>query len=156
MNPMLNRILLRCKPSVPLHYLFFIASFVWAFAGTMLLIRGLIPVLNSTHALLSLCIATPAGILFYLLMFSRISAKHIFRIRNIQVYHPCAFSFFDWKSYGMMLIMITAGIGLKKINLVPHNYYYPFLVCMGIPLVISALRFFRAGMLHRKQNRNHG
>jgi hypothetical protein len=146
MKAKLNRYLIQYKPSVPVEYLFFIASAVWAFAGTMLLMKGLTPLLLTPDPLKPLLISIPAGILFYLLMFSRISAKHIFRIQNITIYQPCAFSFFDWKSYGMMTIMISAGIVMKKIHLIPLNYYYPFLVCMGIPLIISAFRFLSAGI----------
>jgi len=152
MKAKINRFLNQLKPSVPVQYLFFIAALVWAFAGSMLLTRGLSPLLKTPDPFLPLFIALPAGIIFYLLMFSKISARHIFRIRNMTIYHPCAFSFFDWKSYGMMAIMISAGISLKKFNLIPPDFYYPFLVCMGIPLIISAVRFFLAGISFTSQN----
>lgn len=155
MNPALHRILLHYKPSVPKYALFFIASGVWAFAGSLLLIKGIPPIVHSSLPVLQLIGACLSGILFYLLMFSRISAKHIFRIGTIQVYYPCAFSFFDWKSYGLMAVMISSGIAMKKFNLIPLNYYSLFLVCMGIPLLISALRFFRAGMSNRSQPANY-
>jgi hypothetical protein len=45
-----------------------------------------------------------------------------------------------------MAVMISAGITLRKLQLIESEYMYTFYVSMGIPLLLSAARFFMAGV----------
>lgn len=144
-----------CKPGIPKRYLLLVAALVWTFAGGMLLFRGF-TVLKFNSASIGFeesgCII--AGFFFYKYMFSAISTKHIHRILNIQIEKPCFFSFFNWRSYGLMTIMISAGITLRLSGLVPLNYLSLFYIAMGTPLFISAIRFFYYARKYRNQNNN--
>jgi uncharacterized ferredoxin-like protein len=42
----------------------------------------------------------------------------------------------------MMTIMITAGITLRKLDIINREILYTFYLVMGIPLLASAFRFF--------------
>ena len=42
----------------------------------------------------------------------------------------------------MMAIMITTGIVLRKLDIINHEILYTFYLTMGIPLLVSAIRFF--------------
>jgi len=42
----------------------------------------------------------------------------------------------------MMAIMITGGITLRKLDIINHEILYTFYLTMGIPLLVSAFRFF--------------
>jgi len=42
----------------------------------------------------------------------------------------------------MMAIMITGGITLRKFDIINHEILYTFFLMMGLPLLISAYRFF--------------
>jgi hypothetical protein len=131
------------KPGIPKQYLLFVAAFIWTIAGGMLLFRGFSFLKFSTSQLIfeeSCCILT--GILFYKFMFSKISLKHIHRILNIQLERPCLFSFFNWRSYFLMSLMISFGVTLRVSGIVPLNYLSLFYVAMGIPLFMSAIRFY--------------
>ena len=130
-------------PRVPKTYLLFIAALVWTFAGGMLLYRGF--TFNKTlplHWLTELITETVAGLLFFMLLFARISAKHVLRIQNLPIEKPCLFSFFSLKSYLMMAVMITSGITLRKSGLVSPEYLSMIYVTMGIPLLMSSFRFY--------------
>ena len=131
------------KPGIPKRYLLFVAACVWTFAGGMLLFRGFsVLKFNSVGIDLEELGCILAGILFYKFMFSVISFKHIHRILSIQIEKPCFFSFFNWRSYLMMTVMMTVGITLRLSGIIPLNYLSLFYISMGTPLFISAMRFY--------------
>jgi len=131
------------KPGVSKRSLLLIAGCAWTLAGGILVTRGLIQVIAINNLLLpDFIIGAIGGIIFYLLLFSRISSKHINRIKLIPVDDPCFFSFFNFRSYIMMALMITGGVTLRKLNVVKPEFLYTFFLAMGLPLLISAYRFF--------------
>jgi len=133
----------RIKPSVRKHNLLFIAGLVWMAAAGILLGRGLSYLWEVKHFFwLHLAGGMVLGVFFYFLLFARISKKHIKRIRGLGIPYPCAFSFFNLRSYLLMAIMITSGILLRKFDIINKEWLYTFYVAMGVPLLISASRFF--------------
>ena len=131
------------KPGIPKRYLLLVAAFVWTFAGGMLLFRGFSFLkFNSTRIDIEEFGSIIAGIAFYKIMFSGIASKHIHRILNLQIERPCFFSFFNLRSYFMMTGMILTGVSLRLSGIVPLNYLSLFYIAMGIPLFISAMRFY--------------
>jgi hypothetical protein len=131
------------KPGVSRRTLLFVAGCVWTLAGGILITRGLLQLIHSNHfLLLEFLSGFVFGILFYLILFSRISKKHIHRIVSITIEDPCVFSFFNLRSYILMSVMITGGITLRKLNVVDPDILYSFFLAMGLPLLISAGRFF--------------
>ena len=139
------------KPGIPKKYLLFVAAFIWTIAGGMLLFRGLSFLkFNTSKIIIEESGSMLAGIIFYKFMFSRISFKHIHRILSMQIERPCFFSFFNWRSYFLMTIMITFGVTLRLSGIVPLNYLSLFYVAMGIPLFMSAIRFYYHAFKNRK------
>lgn len=138
------------KPSIPRRYLLFVAGIVWTLAGGMLLYKG-ISLFRIYRELLwlKIMISIIGGGLFYLLLFSKISLKHAWRIINLKNENPCVFSFFNIRSYIMMAIMITSGIILRKSGIISPEYLSVLYVTMGIPLFLSALRFFYYEIYYR-------
>jgi len=138
------------KPSIPRRYLLFVAGVVWIFAGGILLYKG-ISLFRIYRDLLwlKIMISIIGGGLFYLLLFSKISLKHAWRIINLKNENPCVFSFFNIRSYIMMAIMITSGIILRKSGIISPEYLSVLYVTMGIPLFLSALRFFYYEIYYR-------
>ena len=131
------------KPSVSKKNLLAVAGVVWSFAGSMLLYKGISLLLReNTNLIIDLIIGIFLGVVFYFVLFSRISFKHINRIFRIEIVRPCFFSFFSFKSYIMMILMISAGIGLRKLDIINHVVLYVFYVTMGTPLLMSSLRFY--------------
>ena len=135
------------KPAIHKKYLLFVAGFVWTIAGIILCYRGLYtanPLNSQWHWQIPLVIA--GGLLFYIFVFTRISDKHITRILNIEKEIVCLFSFFNGRSYLMMLVMITGGVLLRRSHLVGNESLGLFLVVMAIPLLGSAIKFYTAGI----------
>ena len=136
-------ILEKFKPSVNRRTLLLVAGCVWTIAGGILISRALLELWSIHHYLWAeLLIGIVLGTIFYLVLFARISKKHITRITLITIDNPCFFSFFNFRSYIMMTVMITAGITLRKLNIINHEILYTFYLTMGIPLLVSAFRFF--------------
>lgn len=137
--------------------LLFIAAFVWTFAGGMLLTRGILMLgIDSDLLLLRIAIGIVGGLLFFLFMFSKISKKHVERIIGLKIDRPCVFSFFNIRSYVMMTLMISMGIFLRTSGIVPSFDLSVLYVTMGIPLFISAFRFYYSGFsYHSIIKKNH-
>jgi hypothetical protein len=119
------------------------AAIVWTVAGVILLLRGSSMLLASsgfTLIKISLCILF--GLLFFWLIFLKISSDHIKRITTLSVNRLHFFEFFSRKSYIMMLCMISLGVFLRKTSFVPIAYLSLAYITMGIPLLLSSIRFY--------------
>jgi len=135
----------RFKPGVPKRYLLLAAGLAWTTAGLVLGLRGsLWLVANDSYVFLHFLVAIVLGLIFFQLVFAKVSLKHITRIHEIDIVRPSLFSFFDAKGYVMMALMIFLGIFLRRSKLVEPEILYNFYVLMGTPLIVSALRFYYA------------
>lgn len=130
-------------PRIPKTYLLLVAALVWTFAGGMLLFRGYTFLMEYPYFIaIKLVGCALCGLLFFKLLFVRISQKHVLRIRNLPIDHPCLFSFFNLKSYLMMTLMISSGIALRITGVISPEYLSLIYVTMGIPLLMSSFRFY--------------
>ncbi len=141
------------KPRGTKRLLLFMAAFLWTFAGSMLLVKGIgyLPYMKNLF-ILKIISSIGGGILFYILMFSKISSKHVKRILSMDIERPCLFSFFNIKSYILMTTMVTFGISLRKFNLLPMEYLPVLYITMGIPLALSSVRFYYHGIWYKSGN----
>ena len=141
----------KIKPGVKKRTLLLIAGCAWSIAGGILISRSLSHLISVNHHLtMEIGTGIVFGSLFYLLLFARISKKHITRINLIEIDNPCFFSFFNFRSYLLMAIMISGGITLRLSGLVNPEIIYTFFLCMGIPLLVSAWRFFYSYAKNKK------
>ncbi len=132
-------------PKIPRTYLLLVAALVWTFAGSMLIWRGftlnqVLPVYWWVEVVLSIL----SGLVFFQLLFNRISKKHVQRIQSMPKEKPSVFAFFNLKSYLMMFSMIAMGITLRKTGIVKSEYLAIMYITMGIPLLMSSVRFYSA------------
>ncbi|HWS00512.1 MAG TPA: hypothetical protein VN249_07835 [Prolixibacteraceae bacterium] len=139
------------KPAVPRRTLLFIAALVWTFAGVMLMFKGY-KMLDTASDLLwmKLVVVLAAGILFYLKVFSKLSMKHTLRILNLKDANPCMFSFFNFRSYLIMIFMISMGITLRTTGWVPFGTLSFLYLLMSVPLFLSSIRFYYTGIYYSK------
>ena len=141
----------KIKPGVKKRTLLLIAGCTWSIAGGILISRSLSHLISVNHHLaMEIGTGIVFGSLFYLLLFARISKKHINRINLIEIDNPCFFSFFNFRSYLLMAIMISGGITLRLSGLINLEIIYTFFLCMGIPLLVSAWRFFYSYAKNKK------
>jgi len=144
-------ILSRIKPGVPKRVLLFVAAVIWTFAGSMLLFKGYKMLdLGSQLLWLQLICALACGIVFYLKLFSKLSLKRTLRILNMKEELPCLFSFFNFRSYLMMALMISMGITLRTTGWVAPVYLSFLYLMMSVPLLISSVRFYYTGLYYRR------
>jgi hypothetical protein len=99
---------------------------------------------GSIYLLPKILLAVLAGLLMFHLLFLRISLSHINRIRSMEILRPCIFSFFDWKSYLIMVVMIASGILIRKSDWIEEQWIALFFIAMANPFLLSAVRFLRA------------
>jgi hypothetical protein len=134
---------MKFKPAVSKHNLLFMAGIAWSIAGAILSGRGLSWVIRFGNLPgLRIAGALVFGFIFYVLLFAKISRMHIKRIHGLNIPYPCAFSFFNIRGYVMMTMMIGSGIMLRHNDAVNMDWLFTFYITMGIPLLISAGRFF--------------
>jgi len=133
----------KLKPTTSKRYLLFLAALAWTVAGSVLLGKASLLFYSSTHYFwLRIIFSSLGGLLFYLLLFSKLSVKHTHRILAMENETPCLFSFFSLKSYVLMSIMITAGVLLRKSGLLSSDCLAIVYLTMGIPLFLSSIRFY--------------
>lgn len=131
-------------PRISKHYLFLVAALVWTIAGSVLLFRGFSNIVFSGNGILKLIFSVLFGFLFYKLLFTRITKKHVLRIQNMKIERPVIFSFFNFRSYLMMFSMITLGVTLRLSGVVSPEYLSLMYITMGIPLLLSSFRFYNS------------
>lgn len=133
----------KITPRVSKKNLMLIAGIVWSVPSFILLTKGFKLLLHFPSIFIfGIIFSLTFGALFYFLLFNKISSKYINRIKSLEKEYPCAFSFFNWKGYIMMATMILLGITLRSTEIIPTQYLSILYFTMGIPLTISALRFF--------------
>ncbi len=137
------------KPGIPKRHLLLIAAFIWLIAGTMLFYRGATELNSIGWKPCLTIISLVAGIIFFWLLFFRISSKHIRRITSLEILKPCVFSFFNFRSYLLMALMITMGITVRRLRLISYVSLSYFFITMAIPLIISSIRFLWAWIKYR-------
>jgi hypothetical protein len=147
----MTEFLQRWKPGVRRERLFVIAGSVWGVAAGMLLLRGLffLPDSLSMEGVLG-GISLLLGLIFFRTMFKGIVERNVQRIHDMGIERPCAFSFQSWRSYGLMALMISLGIIVRRSGLVPQAELGTVYVTMAVPLGISSVRLFREGIGHKK------
>lgn len=139
------------KPAVPKRVLLFAAAMLWTFAGSMLLFKGSIMLDPETKFIgIKIAVTLVAGLLFYWKVFAGLSLKHTLRILHLKVERPCFFAFFNGRSYLMMFLMISMGITLRTTGWVSPHYLAYLYLTMGVPLLLSSVRFYYTGFFYRQ------
>jgi hypothetical protein len=143
----LNYLLHKLNPKVPKRALLFIAAFFWGYASLKIIVIG-IRTYKSTdlHFWHLILISIPVYLLFHLLVFNKIIVKHTRRIVSKPNPSHCLFSFFDWKSYIIMVFMITMGISVRKYMLLPQQFIAEFYIGLGLALATSAIYLLYYGI----------
>lgn len=107
-----------------------IAGVVWQIAGFNVIRLGVLSYLAIDRMwylyLLSIVIFCLFGLMFY-----KMSDKHTNRILNYEDDRPF-WHFFDFKSYLIMIFMMSGGIGLRASGLVPDTFIAFFILGLAV------------------------
>lgn len=117
--------------------LLLLACLVWGAAGFNILRIGLAayPAYRSAlNFLLSILVFS----VFQIFIFGRLVKKHSARVgAYLEERH------FFWKSFAIMAVMMTGGIGLRSSGLAPERFIAVFYTGLGASLLLAGLLFGR-------------
>lgn len=112
------------KYGVNRQILLIIAGTVWIIAGGNILRIGIVTWMNNSHDwMFKIGEATIVFLLFFVLIFKRLYYKHTRRIEQKKETRNCPFSFFDVKSWIIMIFMISLGITNPKLPFATRKFY---------------------------------
>ncbi|MBU3917048.1 hypothetical protein KKA14_16060 [bacterium] len=133
----------KVKPAVDKSVLIFLSGLVWVIVGTMLLSFAY-SWLTAPHVD-SILPFTGAGVAAALMIhhfgFLKIVDKNLGRILPMKE-KKCVFSFMTWKSYLIVLVMVTMGIVLRR-SPIPKTYLSILYIGIGLSLILSSVRYLR-------------
>ena len=129
------------------------AGTVWIIAGANILRIGIVTWLNNSEGwMFKIGEATIVFLLFFVLIFKRLYYKHTQRIERKKEQKNCPFSFFDVKSWIVMIFMICLGITIRSFHLLPESFISVFYTGLSIALILTGVLFIRYWWLRRKTN----
>jgi len=134
----------KLKPAVHRKWLIIISGLMWSGVGIFLniLAFGWFKTLNNTQILLSILIGLLAGWVIYRFGFGNLAIKNINRILAYPK-HACIFAFQEWKSYILIAVMMSMGIYLRTMGLVPKYILAPMYIGLGTALFIASFKYYR-------------
>ena len=131
------------KPAVTKNVLLFLAGIIWVCVGTMLLFLAFSWLAKVSN--INIYLFGGAGVVLALLAhhfgFLRIVDKNLERILPMDE-KKCLFSFMPWKSYLIIVVMITMGAILRH-SMIPKQYLAILYTAIGLALILSSVRYMR-------------
>lgn len=122
--------------------LLLIAGFVWMFAGGMVAKLGFnVLFTSSVHPFISLAVAIITFYIFFNFIFIKLVKKHKNRISEKEQDKLCLFSFFDVKSYIIMIFMMGLGVTIRSINSINPLCWAAVYIGIGLALFSSGVAF---------------
>lgn len=119
-----------------------IAGGVWLLAGLNVIRMGVMAYLslaefNYLYLLLSLVVMGLFGTMFY-----RLNLKHTNRIKTYSGSTRPFWHFFDLKSYIIMAVMMSGGVSLRILGVLPATFVAFFYTGVGAALMLAGAMFF--------------
>ena len=131
------------KPAVAKNLLLFLAGIVWLFVGIMLVFLAYTWLTAAPN--INIYLFTGAGVAIALFAhhfgFIKIANKNLNRILQMNG-KKCLFAFVPWKSYLIIVIMITMGITLRH-SAIPKPYLAILYIGIGLGLILSSVKYMR-------------
>jgi hypothetical protein len=136
----------KLKPGAPKQVLILVAASLWGFASYRILKMALIKIdHNAAHLWLNYSIGIAGFIPFYWFVFRKVGKRYVLRIINLKQEKPCIFAFFDIRGYILMTLMISMGITISRLHLLPDLYLGTFFISLGLSLLAAAVYYLYAG-----------
>ena len=143
-----------------------VAGIVWLLAGLNVAILGVRAAidLSGLAAIVLLALAGGAVAIFcaFHSMFSKLVQKNAQRIADLEGERHHVIRFFDRKSYMMMAIMMSFGIGMRAAGFFPDWFIAFFYTGLGLALALAGANYIMRGVLgwawafHGSKGETHG
>lgn len=123
--------------------LFLLAGAMWVAAGIMLCFMAFkwLMAYEGNSALLFAGTGLSFSLIIHHFGFLRVVDKNLGRIMQMEE-KPCLFSFISWKSYLVLLVMVSVGIALRH-SQIPKEYLSVLYLGIGAALILSSIRYLR-------------
>jgi hypothetical protein len=133
----------KIRPAVDKSALIFLSFFVWVVVGTMLLLFAYtwLKASQDNSSFLFVCAGVGAALVIHHFGFLKIVDKNLGRILPMEG-KKCAFSFMTWKSYIIVVVMVTMGTLLRH-SAIPKTYLSILYIGIGLSLILSSIRYLR-------------
>jgi hypothetical protein len=131
------------KPAVTNTLLLFLAGIVWECVGIMLLYLayGWLSAASDTRIYLYWAAGIVLALLIHHFGFLRIVDKNLTRILQMND-KACFFAFYPWKSYLIVVVMVTMGALLRH-SMIPKKDLAILYIGIGLALILSSVRYMR-------------
>ena len=135
----------RYIPKVSRKALLLISGFAWLGTSIVLISNVVYNILpDDTRLIFKLAICFPIGLVLYFLIFNRVPRRYIERIINLEVKKTWFFAIMGVRGYIVLIVMAFLTFGLLLYRAIDPDYVFTFQSIMCIPILISALLFFKA------------
>jgi FtsH-binding integral membrane protein len=130
------------KPNASRPLLFLTAGLLWTFVGLWLCYLAIrwLRVSGVEHWYLYTFSGVLLAVAAYLFGFSRIAKKNILRLQNLPD-KSCFFAFQAWKSYLIIVFMITLGVALRHSS-IPRQWLAVVYMTIGGALVGASFHYY--------------
>jgi hypothetical protein len=139
----LATILKRFNPAVDKKILVLLAGLMWCGVGIMLIsfAVGWLAIYEGSGRLVFYVCGFLAAMPIHHFGFLKIADKNLNRLLPVTE-KKCVFSFITWRSYFIVLIMVSMGIALRH-SAIPKQYLSVLYNGIGLALFLSGIRYFR-------------
>lgn len=139
----MKKLLYKYNPAVEKPVLLLLSGLMWLAVGIMLNTLAFIwlKAFGNIYSFVFAIVGISAGICISIFGFSKIVKKNIVRI-SLMNGKRCVFSFMAWKSYILVIFMITLGITLRHSSL-PKQYLSVIYIGIGLALILSGSKYFK-------------
>lgn len=134
----------KLKPAVNRKWLIIISGLMWSGVGIFLniLAYNWLNSFNNKQILITVIIGLAVGLISVRFGFGNIANKNVNRILAYPK-HACIFAFQEWKSYILIVIMMSMGIFLRTTGIVPKYILAPMYIGMGTALFLASFKYYR-------------
>lgn len=130
-----------------------VAGVVWLLAGLNVAILGVRAAIGMRGVAAIILIALVGGVIAvfsaFHSLFSKLVKKNAQRIADLEGERHLVFRFFDRKSYIMMMVMMSFGIGMRAAGLFPNWFIAFFYTGLGLALALAGANYIMRGVLGR-------
>jgi len=131
------------KPAVKRQYLILISGLMWVAIGILLntLAVNWLSELHSNSTWLYIVAGVISALIIHHFGFLKIVDKNLGRIKSLDP-KTCVFAFMSWRSYLLVIIMITMGLVLRQ-SQIPRYLLSVLYIGIGLALLLSSIRYLR-------------
>jgi len=142
------------KPAIKKTFLLLLSGAMWFAVGIMLNMYAYhwFIAFRSNNAYIFASIGFVAALVIHHFGFLKLADKNLGRISYMKD-DPCIFSFMSWKSYIIVIVMISMGIALRHSS-IPKQYLSVLYIGIGLALILSSIRYFRVLFLEMLKKEN--